>query len=68
MSEVGDRLRAIADIDEARRALVSTDDLRAAADEIERLQSLLDGRDKFIVDNDLWAEFVETLRKPSGDP
>lgn len=32
-----------------------------AADRIERLQSLLDGRDEFIVRKGLWHDFVSTL-------
>ena len=36
---------------------------RGAADEIERLKNLLDGRDQFIVNNGLWHEFVANLEK-----
>lgn len=33
-----------------------------AADEIERLQKLIDGRDDFIVSCDLWEKFTATLK------
>ncbi len=36
-------------------------DANEAADEIERLCACLEGRDKFIVDHDLWGEFVDSL-------
>lgn len=35
-----------------------------AADEIEHLQKLLDGRDKFIVNQGLFEAFVATLPPP----
>ena len=33
------------------------------ADRIENLERNLNGRDKFLVDNDLWAKFVDQLPK-----
>jgi FtsZ-binding cell division protein ZapB len=35
-----------------------------AANEIERLIELLDNRDRFIVDRDLWQDFVDALPNP----
>lgn len=38
-----------------------TDDLKVASDEINKLRSLLNQRDDFIVRADLWPTFVDTL-------
>jgi hypothetical protein len=35
--------------------------LMEVSDEVARLQRLLDGRDKFIVDRGLWQDFVDQL-------
>ena len=38
-----------------------------AADRIEQLERLLEQRDSFIVKNDLWHDFVATLKEKKDD-
>lgn len=40
--------------------------LRMGADEIDRLEALLRGRDDFLVSKDLFQEFVETIPTSTG--
>jgi hypothetical protein len=39
------------------------DAMNTAADRIEQLERLLEQRDAFIVKNDLWYDFVATLKE-----
>jgi hypothetical protein len=40
---------------------------KEAADHIEQLERLLEQRDAFIVKNDLWHDFVATLKEKKDD-
>lgn len=45
----------------AHIARCSAENIRVLLDEIDRLRSLLEGRDRFIVNNGLWSDFVAAL-------
>lgn len=54
--ELADRLRTEHPDGDAQRSLQNT-----AADELEKLQKLLVGRDTFICDQGLWSKFVDAV-------